>query len=187
MSSRENADYLLERAREHGITNTEELANFMGQMQVESGSFSSMDENLNYSGHRLLEIFPGRNGIDTIEQANTIAAGGPDAVANHIYGGTWGKLNLGNTGPDDGATFHGRGYIQLTGRDNYERIGSEMGLDLLNHPELAADRETAAKIALHYWDARVVANNHQTDVTAACMDINGGTNGLQDRKDAVAT
>ncbi|MEP7184208.1 MAG: peptidoglycan-binding protein [Rhodanobacter sp.] len=74
--------------------------------------------------------------------------------------------------------------MQLTGRDNYKHVGREMGLDLVNHPELAADPETAAKIALHYWDARVVGNGHQTDVTAACKDINGGHNGLQDRKDA---
>lgn len=184
MSSKDNADYLLKQAQDHGITNPRELANFMGQMQVESGGFSRMNENLNYSGERLLEVFPGRNGMNTLAQANAVAAGGSDAIANKIYGGSWGKLNLGNTEPGDGATYHGRGYVQLTGRDNYERVGREMGLDLVHHPELAADRETAAKIALHYWDARVVANGHQTDVTAACKDINGGHNGLQDRKDA---
>ena len=184
MSSKDNADYLLKQAQDHGILDTRELANFMGQMQVESGGFSRMNENLNYSGQRLLEVFPGRNGMDTLEQANAVAAGGSDAIANKIYGGTWGKLNLGNTEPGDGATYHGRGFVQLTGRDNYERVGREMGLDLVKHPELAADRETAAKIALHYWDARVVANGHQTDVTAASKDINGGYNGLQGRKDA---
>lgn len=184
MSSKDNADYLLKQAQAHGITDTRELANFMGQMQVESGGFSRMNENLNYSGERLLEVFPGRNDMNTLAQANAVAAGGSDAIANKIYGGTWGKLNLGNTEPGDGATYHGRDYVQLTGRDNYERVGREMGLDLVNHPELAADRETAAKIALHYWDARVVANGHQTDVTAACKDINGGHNGLQERKDA---
>lgn len=185
MSSKDNADYLLKQAREHGITDTQELANFMGQMQVESGGFARMNENLNYSGKRLLEVFPGRNGMDTLEKANAVVAGGADAIANTVYGGTWGKLNLGNTEPGDGAKYHGRGYVQLTGRDNYERVGREMGLDLANHPELAADRETAAKIALYYWDARVVAKGDQTDVTAACEDINGGHNGLQDRKDAV--
>ncbi len=184
MSSKDNADYLLKQAQDHGITNAPELANFMGQMQVESGGFSRMNENLNYSGQRLLEVFPGRNGMNTLEQANAVAAGGSEAIANKIYGGTWGKLNLGNTEPGDGDKYHGRGYVQLTGRDNYESVGREMGLDLVNHPELAAERETAAKIALHYWDARVVAHGHQTDVTAACKDINGGHNGLQDRKDA---
>lgn len=184
MSSIDNADYLLKQARDHGITDTRELANFMGQMQVESGGFSRMNENLHYSGARLLKVFPGRNGMNTLEQANAVAAGGSDAIANQIYGGTWGKLNLGNTEPGDGAKYHGRGYVQLTGRDNYERVGHEMGLDLVNHPELAADRENAARIALHYWDTRVVANHHQTDVTGASVDINGGQNGLQDRKDA---
>ena len=184
MSSKDNADYLIQQAHDHGISDNRELANFMGQMQVESGGFSRMNENLNYSGHRLVEVFPGRNGMRTLEQANAVASGGPEAVANEIYGGTWGKLNLGNTEPGDGWKYHGRGYVQLTGRDNYERVGREMGLDLVHHPELAQDRETAAKIALHYWDSRVVSHGHQTDVTAACHDINGGTNGLEARKQA---
>jgi len=184
VSSEDNADYLLKQARNHGITNPQELVNFMGQMQVESGGFTRMNENLNYSGHRLLEVFPGRNGMHTLEQADAISADGPEAIANKIYGGTWGKLNLGNTESGDGWTYHGRGYVQLTGRDNYDRVGREMGLNLVDHPELAADRETAARIALHYWDTRVVPKGHQTDVAAACADINGGHNGLQARKDA---
>ncbi len=186
MSSKDNADYLLKQAQNHGINDTRELANFMGQMQVESGGFLRMNENLNYSGERLIEVFPGRNGMNTIEQTNAVAAGGYDAIANKIYGGSWGKDHVGNTEPGDGASYHGRGYVQLTGRYNYGRVGREMGLDLLDHPELAADRETAAKIALHYWDARVVANGHQTDVAAACKDINGGHNGMHDREGAVA-
>jgi predicted chitinase len=128
-----------------------------------------MNENLHYSGQRLLEVFPGRNGLHTIEQANAIAAGGQEAVAEAIYGGDWGKnpRHLGNTEPGDGWKFHGRGYVQLTGRANYERIGKEIGLDLVNHPELAANREIAAKIAVHYWESRVVPHGHQNDVEGA--------------------
>lgn len=75
MSSKENADYLMRSAQRAGITDPKELANFMGQMQVESGGFRSMEENLRYSGTRLLEVFPGRNGMRTVEQANAIAEG----------------------------------------------------------------------------------------------------------------
>jgi predicted chitinase len=186
MSSKVNADYLLSAAAAAGIKDPKEQANFMGQMQVECGGFGHMSEGLNYSGERLLEVFPGRNGLHTIAQANAITAGGPEAVANAVYGGAWGKKHLGNTEPGDGWTFHGRGYVQLTGRDAYERIGKEIGQDLVHHPELAADREIAAKIAIQYWQDRVVPHHHQTDVMGACRDINGGENGLKDRKAAAA-
>src|SRR5579859_6869076 len=154
MSAKANADYLMETATRSGIREPKELANFMGQMQVESGGYTSMNENLHYSGERLLEVFPGRNGMNDIAKANDIAAGGPESVANAIYGGHWGKMNLGNTEPGDGWKYHGRGYVQLTGHDNYARVGKELGLDLVNHPELAEDREIAAKIAVHYWESR---------------------------------
>jgi Predicted chitinase len=184
MSSKDNADYLMQVAMNSGIRDHQELGNFMGQMQVESGGFSSMNENLHYSGERLLAVFPGRNGMNDLKKANEIASGGPETIANEIYGGRWGKMNLGNTEPGDGWKYHGRGFVQLTGRANYEQIGKEMGLDLVNHPELAENREIAAKIAVHYWESRVVANHDQKNVTAACRDINGGTNGLADRKTA---
>src|SRR5262245_26962014 len=141
MTSRENADYLMKSAQRAGITDPKELANFMGQMQVESNGFGSMDENLRYSGTRLLQVFPGRNGMRTAEQVNAIAAGGPEKVAEAIYGGGWGAKRLGNTQEGDGWKYHGRGYVQLTGRDNYAAAGKALGLDLINHPELAADRE----------------------------------------------
>jgi len=184
MTAKQNADYLLDAAMKAGITDPKELGNFMGQMHVECGGYGRMSENLNYSGERLLEVFPGRNGMDTPAEASRIAAGGPEAIANAVYGGSWGKKNLGNTEPGDGWTFHGRGYVQLTGRDNYERVGKELGLDLVTHPELAEDKEIAATIAIHYWKDRVVANHDQGDVKAACFDINGGYNGLSARKHA---
>jgi predicted chitinase len=150
MSSKENADYLMQAAMNSGIRNHKELANFMGQMQVESWNFDSMNEKLGYSGLHLLKKFKGRNGLSTPEQANDIAACGPKAVAEAIYGGDWGKDHLGNTQEGDAWRYHGRGYVQLTGRDSYQTVGNALGLDLINHPELAADRNIAAQIAIHY-------------------------------------
>jgi predicted chitinase len=186
MPSNDNAAYLLNAAQQAGIRDLKELANFMGQMQIECGGFLRMEENLHYSGARLLQVFPGRNGMKTIEQANAIAASGQEGVANAIYGGLWGVRNLGNTQPGDGWKYHGRGYVQLTGRTNYATTGQALGLDLINHPELAADREIASRIAIHYWQSRVVPRGHQSDVTGACRDINGGETGLTERKKAAA-
>jgi putative chitinase len=185
MSSKDNADYLMQKAMDAGITDHKELANFMGQMQVESGGFHSMEENLNYSGKRLLEVFPGRNGINDIETANRIAAGGPEAVGNAVYGGAYGQ-GIGNTEPGDGFKYHGRGFIQLTGQSSYADAAKLSGLDLVNHPELAANRDDAAQIAVDYWKTKVVAYHGQQDVERACVYINGGHNGLAERRAAAA-
>lgn len=195
MATNGNDIFLLQRAREAGITDPRELGNFMGQMQVESGGFHSMTENTQYSASRLLKVFgpytdkhghwhDGRNGLTTLSEAEAVVAGGREGIANAIYGGAWGARNLGNTEPGDGWRFRGRGYVQLTGRDHYEQMGQKLGLDLVGHPELAADREVAARIAILYWNERVRSQGHQFDVVRATRDINGGANGLRDRIDA---
>ncbi|MBX9403409.1 peptidoglycan-binding protein [Lysobacter sp. BMK333-48F3] len=186
MSNPSNRDFLLQHAYNAGIRDPRELAAFMGQMQVESGRFRSMHEGLGYSAERLLEVFPGRNGMDTLAEARAAVNGGREQIADQIYGGRWGRDNLGNTEPGDGWRFHGRGYVQLTGRDNYERAARELGMDLTRNPDLAADRTNAANIAVHYWQSRVVPHGHQFDVRAATRDINGGSNHLPERRAAVA-
>ncbi|GAB6197119.1 XVIPCD domain-containing protein [Lysobacter xanthus] len=195
MSTNGNDVYLLQAARQAGITDLRELANFMGQIQVESGGFRSMTESTRYSATRLLEVFgpytdrhgrwhDGRNGLTTLAEAQAITSRGPEGIAEAVYGGPWGARNLGNTEAGDGWKFRGRGYVQLTGRDHYEEVGRKLGIDLVGHPERAAEREIAAKIAILYWNERVRANGHQTDVPAATRDINGGQNALRHRIDA---
>jgi predicted chitinase len=91
---------------------------------------------------------------------------------------------LGNTEVGDGERYKGRGFIQLTGRDNYARAGEALGLPLEVNPELAARPDVAAKVAVWYWKNRVaskVKNFHNTkQVTQA---INPAGKGLQSRKD----
>ncbi|MGO1069115.1 XVIPCD domain-containing protein [Lysobacter sp. CA199] len=186
MSTPNNRDFLLLKAYESGIHDPKELAVFMGQMQIECGGFKSMNENLNYSAAGLMKTFKGRNGMDTDAEAAEIARGGPESVANAIYGGRWGARKLGNTEEGDGFTFHGRGYVQLTGRSNYAAAAKDLDINLVAHPELAADRDTAAKIAVHYWQNRVVPHGHQHDVDKATYDINGGQNHLPERRAAAA-
>ncbi|MGJ7493423.1 XVIPCD domain-containing protein [Variovorax sp. ZT4R33] len=181
--SKENGDFVLQAAQGAGIKNPKELANFMGQMQVESHGFTKAHENLRYSGHNVFKALHKHHPEMTQEDASAIAAGGPEKVAEAIYGG---RRNLGNTEPGDGWKFHGRGFVQLTGRYNYERYGKALGLDLVNHPDLASEPANAAKIAVQYWKERVVAHGHQHDVTRTTEDINGGQNSLKERKAAAA-
>ena len=181
MTTHNNSDYLLARAVDAGMSDPHELAIFMGQMQVESAGFSRLSENLNYSGKRLLQVFGKRNGVDTLVEAEALARQGPEAIANAMYGGEWGK-RLGNTEPGDGWRFRGRGFIQITGRSNYEHFGQVLGIDLAGNPDLAATPEVGAAIAVQYWRERVVRHGLQHDVTLATKAINGGREGLTQRE-----
>jgi predicted chitinase len=89
---------------------------------------------------------------------------------------------LGNTQPGDGARYHGRGYIQITGRENYRRAGQALGLPLEKQPELAAKPDVAAKIAIWYWNTRVKPNvKNFADTALVTKFINPAMRGLQDR------
>jgi predicted chitinase len=98
-----------------------------------------------------------------------------------------GRADLGNTQPGDGRRYKGRGPIQLTGRTNYAAAGKALGLDLINHPELAAQPRNAFRISAWWWwqhGLNPIAD--QRDVNAATRRINGGTNGLTDRQQRYA-
>ena len=91
------------------------------------------------------------------------------------------RANLGNTGPPDGKTFRGRGFIQLTGRRNYQRYGELLGYDLISNPELANVPQPAAQILAAYLKDNELAIRSALaagDLAAARKIVNGGGNGL---------
>lgn len=93
-----------------------------------------------------------------------------------------GRSDLGNTQPGDGTRFKGRGPIQLTGRANYAAASRDLGIDLVNNPERAADPDVAFRIATWYWGSRDL--NQYADAgnfSAITYRINGGYNGAADR------
>jgi putative chitinase len=94
-----------------------------------------------------------------------------------------GRLDLGNTQPGDGTRYKGRGLIQLTGRANYRAIGRVLGLDLEARPALAAEPVNALSIACAYWNGRGLNRSADADdLNAVTRGINGGFNGLSDRR-----
>ena len=94
-----------------------------------------------------------------------------------------GRKDLGNTQPGDGARYKGRGLIQLTGRANYLEYGQALGLDLVEHPETAAEPVTSLLIACEFWKRRVLNQfADQDDIETITRRINGGLNGFDDRK-----
>ena len=180
------ADELVRQMAEAGImANSRRAAMFLGQVHVESRGFSAVVEDLNYRPARLLEVFPGRNGLNTLAQAEAIVGKGPAGIAEAVYGRPWGATRLGNTESGDGARFIGRGLKQLTGRDNYRRfsrawLGDE---SLLAHPERVADPDGAVASAIWFWASRQLNQvADRGDVEAVTRLVNGGTNALAERQ-----
>jgi predicted chitinase len=137
-----------------GINGTE-LAQFLAQCAHESANFASMEER------------------------------GTPAYFTKKYEKNPRKAKiLGNKVKGDGERYKGRGYIQLTGRDNYTRAGAALGLPLAQQPELAARPDVAAKVAVWYWKNRVAPKIKDFSNTAAVTKkINPASKGLQSRKD----
>lgn len=98
-----------------------------------------------------------------------------------------GRKDLGNLQPGDGVRYKGRGIFQLTGRVNYQAYGKRLGLDLIRHPELAASADVSVRVACEYWKAKGLnAWADRDDVKEITRRINGGYNGLSDRKSYLA-
>ena len=94
-----------------------------------------------------------------------------------------GRKDLGNIRPGDGRKYKGRGFIQITGRYNYTEAGKALGLDLVNHPELAEKPVNAAKVTWWYWKNKVRPNIGNFDNTkAVTKKIQGGSLGLKSRE-----
>lgn len=165
-------------AQEREINTPQRLANWLGQLSVESGGFRRMVENLSYSAERLCVVWPGR--FPTLASAQPYARN-PEKLAEKVYGGRMGNH------PGEGFLMRGRGFTGLTGRDNYELFGKLIGIDLAGHPEKAAEPVIAARIAAAFWSTKglnVLAD--ADDIEAITRKINGGITGLADRRAAVA-
>lgn len=93
-----------------------------------------------------------------------------------------GRQDLGNTQAGDGIRYHGRGIFQLTGRGNYRRFGTIIGIDLEAEPERAKEPDISLLVAFAYWSERAINNAADADDVAAVTKlINGGRNGLAER------
>lgn len=167
-----------------GIVNDRDVARFLAQLSVESAGFKHVSELTGYRASTLLRVFKGRNGLATLAEAEMLVADGPRAVFNFIYGGPWGQQHLGNTEPDDGWNFRGRGLIQTTGRSNYRdtSIGCYGNKSLLDDPALLESPQGAAESAAWYWYSRRL--NGVDDVVDVTRAINAGMHQLRERREA---
>lgn len=155
------------------------LAHFLAQCGHESGNFKVVNENLNYGAQGLLNIF--KKYFPTEAKANEYARK-PEKIANLVYGNRMGN------GPEtsgEGFKYRGRGYIQLTGKDNYAAFDKVVAENILDTPDLVATKYPLLSAAW-FWNSRglnTLADKGATDteVTAITKKVNGGTIGLPDR------
>ena len=133
-----------------GITDPAERAGLAAIIGGESGFVSRTEMTYAHtSNDRLRQIFGTRVSGLSDDALTALKANDVDFF-NTVYGGAWGARNLGNTQPNDGYTYRGRGPLQLTGRSNYQRYGGKVGADLVGNPDLANDPQTGAKISVAY-------------------------------------
>lgn len=94
-----------------------------------------------------------------------------------------GREDLGNTEKGDGVRFKGRGLIQITGRSNYKKLSEDLGQDFISHPELLENHQWGVISAGWFWDKKHLNQFADLDdLTTITKRINGGLNGLSDRK-----
>ena len=161
------------------------LSHFLGQLQHESG-LKPIEENLRYSAKRLTEVF-GKY-FPTLEIANQYAMQ-PQKIANRVYSG---RMGNGNEASGDGYRFRGRGFLQITGRNNYTALtkwakANGIDADYVNNPDLLLRESDALIAALWFWTANDL-NKYadKDDILTITKRINGGLTGINDRKTQVS-
>jgi putative chitinase len=162
-----------------GLNTGLRLAHFLAQAGHESGGFRVTNENLNYSVKGLRGIF--KKYFPTDELAAAYAKK-PQKIANRVYGG---RMGNGDEASGDGFKFRGRGYIQLTGKQNYTAFDAAVEDDILANPDLVSTKH-ALSSAAWFWNKNnlnKIADTGATDaaVTMITKRVNGGTIGLADR------
>lgn len=170
-----------------GIAAPRQVAAFLANAAHETGGFERLVESLNYSVEGLLKTF-GRHRIGEEQAARLGRVDQPpakrrpaqqEAIANIVYGGEWGRRNLGNTKPGDGWAFRGRGVFQITGRANYERFGLAIGKSAEEVAELLADPHRAAASAADFFVRNDIGRlADRDDIRAVRIAVNGGTLGM---------
>ena len=172
-------DSIPEVATKFGINTPLRVAHFLAQCGHESGGFRLTKENLNYSAKGLMGIFKKYFPTEALAKAYERQ---PAKIANKVYSN---RMGNGTEASGEGAKFCGRGYIQLTGKENYTAFGKSIGVDVCANPELVASQYALASAAWFFSKNGLhkIADEGASDlvVTKITKRVNGGTIGLPDR------
>jgi len=152
------------------------VAHFMAQIEHESG-LKRISENLNYSAIGLLKTFP--KYFKNSKEAS-VFSNSPIMIANRVYAN---RMGNGNEDSGEGWRYRGRGFIQITGKENYFRLANDTDLDCLKNPDLLLEEPNAMISALWFWKLKGLnAMANKDDIVGITKKINGGLNGIEHRK-----
>lgn len=165
-----------ETATKFGIDTPLKLAHFLAQCGHESAGFKATQENLNYSAQGLKNIFPKYFPGNLSESY----ARNPQKIASKVYGG---RMGNGPESTGEGYKFRGRGYIQLTGKDNYTAFGKAINEDIVGNPDLVSTKYPLLSAAWFFSRncLKKCVDDSNATVTSVTKCVNGGTIGLPDR------
>lgn len=167
------AELLARICEKYEINTSKRLAAFIAQIGHESGNLRFIKENLNYSAEGLRKTFPKYFPDDQIAIQYQRK---PEAIANRVYAN---RMGNGSEESGDGWKYRGRGLIQLTGRDNYQKCMTDLKV---SDPEYFETPEGAVHSACWFWNTRNLNSVADTgDIKKLTRLINGGSIGLEDR------
>lgn len=192
--------FIRETCEKYQINTKNRIASFLAQTAHESGGYTMLEENLNYSDATMAAVWPPRFAVqepDPNRPGKTRAKKDeknknipnafakalhrkPEAIANTVYSN---RMGNGTIESGEGWKHRGMGLKQLTGKDNHKRCGDALGADFVTSPELLLEPKWAALSAGWFWSANkldVFADND--DIKGQTIKINGGTIGLADRE-----
>jgi len=153
------------------------IAHFFAQIEHESG-LKPISENLNYSALRLLQVFTKYFRYQDI--ANNYEKQ-PQRIANRVYAN---RMGNGDEASGEGWKYRGRGFIQITGKENYFRLANDTDLDCLKNPDLLLEEANAMISALWFWKLKGLNKlADKNDIVGITKRINGGNIGLAHRKE----
>jgi putative chitinase len=162
--------------QKYGIDSPLLIAHVMAQISHECGAGHDVVENLNYTAGRMMQVWPSR--FPTMAAAAPYA-GNPRALANKVYNGRMGNA----AGSDDGWNFRGRGGSQTTGREGYERVKKQTGLDVVANPDILVDPKYFLECAVSdFVNCGCLPFAKADDVLNVTRRLNGGTIGLAQRQ-----
>jgi len=159
-----------ETAAKFAITTNLRLAHFLAQCALESTGFTATVENLNYRAARLVQVFSKYfRGVDPAAYASNSAK-----IANRVYAN---RMGNGSEASGDGFKFRGRGYIQLTGKNNYTSFSTFVGEDCVANPDLVATKYPLASAAFYFNSNNIWAicdrGADDATVTRVSIAVNG--------------
>jgi len=187
--------FIRETCEKYQINTDRRIASFLAQTAHESGGYTMLEENLNYSDTTMAAVWPNRFAVidPATKKAKKDEKGKnipnafakalhrkPEAIANAVYSN---RMGNGTIESGEGWKHRGMGLKQLTGKDNHKRCGDALGADFVTSPELLLDPKWAALSAGWFWSSNkldVFADND--DLEGQTKKVNGGLIGIDDRK-----